>query len=429
MDSERPIEKLLRDAGRKRASERNVELHPATRRMLQAEVVREFGKPGSESRSASPPDSLSRWWLRLGWSFGVLLGVAAAALLMIPREQPRREMTLAQSKPGMDINGRDRRASPGLAGPTPSSEKLQAAGAEATPRPLVPAPQPTTPSVATLSDTATRKAEPEPARPAELAPTQTTTAFGGQLASRELRAYSESSQTLNSPVAPPAASAPASAATAPAPVVAQNHVLTFAGTAAAFDLDGRTDALTQRFKREVAEDEKKTADKDALRPPPLTSFAFELNGDKVRIVDADGSVYSGSLDPQGTAEGDLLKESVAPKAKSLDSSSANVRLETVPSGAVAQARAPRVQGYGFRVIGTNRSLSAKIDFSGSITGVTNALPSPGNNETVNGSVREAGATTAGAPLQKPGLQQAQISGKAVVGEKQLLDVKATATQR
>src|SRR5215471_20634394 len=98
MEPERPIEKLLRGAGKKRASGRTVEVHPATRRMLQGEVVRQFGRPGEDRRSITLSERLPNWWPRIGWSFGVLLGLAGAALLMIPRQQPSREMAMAQPK-------------------------------------------------------------------------------------------------------------------------------------------------------------------------------------------------------------------------------------------------------------------------------------------------------------------------------------------
>ena len=46
MEPERPIEKLLRDAGKKRRDDAGApfELHPAARRLLQGEVAQRFGK-------------------------------------------------------------------------------------------------------------------------------------------------------------------------------------------------------------------------------------------------------------------------------------------------------------------------------------------------------------------------------------------------
>src|SRR6185503_4188566 len=115
MEPERPIEKLLRDAGKKRASGQSVEIHPATRRILQAEVRRQFGGSKSSPHTGSLPGLIAQWWPRVGWSFGVLLGVAVAALLMIPRERPTSQMMLAQSKAPLETNGRDRAKSYGLA--------------------------------------------------------------------------------------------------------------------------------------------------------------------------------------------------------------------------------------------------------------------------------------------------------------------------
>jgi hypothetical protein len=498
MEPERPIEKLLRDAGKQRASGRNVELHPATRRMLHGEVTRHFGKSQTAPRSGSFFNSITHSWLRFGWSFGILLGLAVAALLMIPREQRPEGMTLAQSKTSFDRPGTGRDGVTGnrpadarrtaeskpMLEPTESSKVSVASGeantaqsgsARAKPTfdlngaggggartsPASPAlagsgalnkeqngrsrsvSQPTTPaspplaqpqqnsSAVTLADAATRNAGTEPARPGGAPPSsQPALTFGGPLPSREIGGYanvpSSTSTAVPSAVAPAATNVPSLAARAPS--IARNDAVYFDRTTTAIASDQSNAAVSQRFKSELAQDEKKAADKDTLKPAVLASFSFELTGTDVRVVDADGSVYSGTIEQQATAEADLLKEAAPSKAKSLDLAQETRRAESPPTGAVAAKPARDSATYSFHVTGTNRTLSAKVDFSGSVIGITNRV-SPSENElTVNGPVTNHGfgVTAFGQGL---GLQRARISGTAIVDEKRKLDVEATATRQ
>ncbi|GEM_PF-1987359 len=88
MNDERPIEKLLRRAAQKRRGEIGAppELHPANRRLLQAEVARQFPKtePAAATAPAASRESFwalltQRWGFVLG--FFVILGIAAAVIL------------------------------------------------------------------------------------------------------------------------------------------------------------------------------------------------------------------------------------------------------------------------------------------------------------------------------------------------------------
>jgi hypothetical protein len=85
MNEERPIEKLLRRAAEKRNAEAGAppELHPANRRMLQAEVAKQFPQPGPAA--VAPGRS---FWLLLSqrWSFamGIFIVLAIAAFAFWP---------------------------------------------------------------------------------------------------------------------------------------------------------------------------------------------------------------------------------------------------------------------------------------------------------------------------------------------------------
>src|SRR6185436_11526010 len=83
MDNERPIEKLLRRYAKKRRDDSaatRLEVHPATRRMLQGEVSRQF--PKLASGGAKPVVGLKTLWPRLVWALPVLvvLGVGVWAI-------------------------------------------------------------------------------------------------------------------------------------------------------------------------------------------------------------------------------------------------------------------------------------------------------------------------------------------------------------
>src|ERR1041385_5051405 len=86
MNDERPIEKLLRRYGKKRRDEAGAppELHPATRRLLQGEVARQFPKARAEPRGVSLAEIFAA--LRRRWVYGVtaLAGLLIAGAMILP---------------------------------------------------------------------------------------------------------------------------------------------------------------------------------------------------------------------------------------------------------------------------------------------------------------------------------------------------------
>ena len=83
MNDERPIEKLLRRYAQKRGDEAGPPpvLHPATRRLLQGEVARQFPKPQVERKPAVAGffALLTRRWVYALGLF-VVLGVTATSI-------------------------------------------------------------------------------------------------------------------------------------------------------------------------------------------------------------------------------------------------------------------------------------------------------------------------------------------------------------
>src|ERR1039457_2461220 len=99
-EPERPIEKLLRAAAKKRRDEAGapLELHPATRRLLQGEVARTFAKPKRESRSFI--EALGQLWPRVagGVAIFAVLVLAGYVLLPVP-DKSKRGALMAKNDP------------------------------------------------------------------------------------------------------------------------------------------------------------------------------------------------------------------------------------------------------------------------------------------------------------------------------------------
>src|ERR1035441_9926711 len=82
-EPERPIEKLLRDAAKKRRDEAGapLELHPATRRLLQGEAARKFAAAQRTNRSLF--QGLGQLWPRFVWGIGMLAVLTVTVWLLV----------------------------------------------------------------------------------------------------------------------------------------------------------------------------------------------------------------------------------------------------------------------------------------------------------------------------------------------------------
>lgn len=110
--------------------------------------------------------------------------------------------------------------------------------------------------------------------------------------------------------------------------------------------------------------------------PVLANFQVSQNGNLIRVVDKDGSVYSGTLQLEGPeinntvqSEGIAADKVQQNTANTLDNSKLGALPASslpVPPGQAAQAQAS--QGYEFRVEGMNKTLKQSVLFTGTLLG-------------------------------------------------------------
>lgn len=322
------VDDLLKAYSRKRReqAEPGFELHPASRQMLQDEVRRTYGKTDAKARSGWG----SPWW----WRGLALAGGLACVLILCLHMQPPATNSAERnlSKPN-------------------STVEVPSAG--------VPAPKPDNlPASVVASDSATRNIPPPAAAPAPAvaaAPPPVAVAQPGADWIRPQGSRRESAKDVASQVgleelkgnkamdkltvrnAPQAATLNfETKQLAEAPVSS--------GVAASEKHGG------QQF---VQFDNRAQYRKNVLSPPlpkVLTAFEVARAGDKVRITDADGSVYEGEVLPPPASK-------VAMRGISgMAAAAGGKKAETTTN-----------ETYSFQVSGLNRNLKQKVVFTGNLT--------------------------------------------------------------
>ncbi len=323
MEPERPIEQKLRAYGAsRRAGAGEASLHPATRRLLQGEVVRAYG-------AARSPAPSGRVWPRVAWSSAILGALIVLLLTLIPeKEAPIAPASVSAAKVLNQIN-------PGTSGELALAKDGQRAlGATATAIP----PAASAPGLVRLADDAVSRNGPaEPARE-EAAPAAIAYFFA--------RTDANGGPMLTAPETSPPAPAIDAAARRLAPEMAR--------TGAARE----TFMANQGYVRQAAplNDERVTA---ADKLPLLSNFRVLQINDSFEVIDADGSVYKGRL------------ETVEDTKRTQDKFDSETR-----AGAFSMTPAPAEQTLLFRVAGTNQSLGQYVFISGRFVPQAAAKPAP-----------------------------------------------------
>jgi hypothetical protein len=477
MDNERPIEKLLRDYAKKRRADAGEprELHPATRRLLQGEVSRQFPKP--QRRGSLLAEFFARWRPGLTYALCVLALVAISVPLLLPtfreaqsgNQQARavvseaeadnqsRAAVVAQETDEARPAGRSNEAGQvGLAfteveraKDSASNFKLEeekqksqtarmlatdtlARSAPATP----PAPQiagrDQTQAVAPL---AIQSYAEQPVREfraddAKALPVESRRTFAEQpaaLAAEKLGA---------SRAAPPPASTDSVAGTAGVALAARapGFAPTAATPATALPDATESAAFRQRYglaptaSAAIVQGYSQTANAAKFRratgagadaSPVLTTFQLEQTGDQLRVIDSDGSTYTGQITssaPNLTLATKVELKGATPR-KADDKSA--VRASSAPPDSYYQAG----QNYFFHVTGTNRTLQQPVVFAGNLLILTNA---PATGQTVLTQAPAARSQNQLAPRQNPLpiLLNSTISGNVQLGTNREMQINA-----
>jgi hypothetical protein len=444
----RPAEQALRDyAAQRRAQTPPTKLHPATRRLLQGEVARTYGGNPATAAPATPPAAvpwLATWWGRLALGAPALAALVAV-FYVLHRE---REMHLAMTSDPVPPAWRETiepptalapamaapAAAPGMSGdvrtelkaaadanlalanaakpePPPHRDEMRrqelvapAGAASSSDASLVVAAVPTAPLATPareeqLPQVASR-AEPEKqaaasarpdampaaralATPPPAAPGETATPSASLYAGLTRKAAGPEAEQLPPPAEPPATPAmtPPPTTTA-APQSAANGARPAATDTAKPALTGPANQR-QQF---VSQDGRGALRRNFNSPASarvLESFHFASSGSLVQLTDADGSVYTGRI------------------------------LGRMESNGSPPQPARRLTVL-FRVEGTSRSLQQTVEFDGQLV-----LPA-----TAEPRLKRDGEMTS-EPL--PGsLQQGQVHGRAVIGGRTRLEVRAVA---
>jgi hypothetical protein len=157
----------------------------------------------------------------------------------------------------------------------------------------------------------------------------------------------------------------------------------------------------------------------------LASFEVEQAGPELRIVDGDGSVYSGYVQIADVARRRLAAPAEAPAVTRAPRAKDGVLEEK--SWASGNADQPAPPAYFFRVAGTNRSLHKKVVFTGNLMAATNSASfQPYTNIlSLGGGLTRQRAGSA-QPTLLP-LLNSRISGKVVVGNGKAVEINALPT--
>ncbi len=399
MEPERKIEKWLKAYAKKRRTQAGepFKLHPATRQLLQSEVARDQPKPDDEDESVSLWEVIRQQWAIL-LSFAACIFLVGIILLPVTYYAAKKKsQTLASASGAREreanapaVASEDKfEASPGgkkdldLAHNGLADEETNALLLADDRKAFVNhdaeyatnnAPPPTVAMTVTPS-AAPGLSQSIAATPLEVSPAAPVTPPAPGIAgesfavAKQPESLASVSNGLNDssasqPTAPPlvAAAAPGEISTAQAggplqeavsgampPVelpASERNPVTFSGQA---HLKSELEPAASQQLGEL-----QNAYKNSVAPlpatPVLANFRVQQNGNAIRLVDQDGSVYDGSLQ--------LMNQRFE---KTQDESDINANRRA------AQDALQAAQIYFFHVYGTNRTVKQTVAFTGSLT--------------------------------------------------------------
>jgi hypothetical protein len=377
VEPERDIEKDLKAYAKRRRTEAGAPgLHPATRKLLHGEVARTLKTAPGGKRPGMSPWSV---WLELVATAVAI--VAIVAWIYYPKSASHSETATAQK------------------------EMMLADNAGAKRKALD---QPPTESRRALSPPDESQNEPVPgAAPALAPPPAPVTAAAAPAISAPARPSSERFSALGVPLTPKTNFDRAFGHVAAArPRVDNSNAWDWAESkdAAIYSDGAAAKAVYQKFYRMPLGQEKSKSDSAKGVPNLLDSFRVEEISGTLRVIDKDGSVYTGFVEQR--------PETPGPAAATLQKPA----LKSAGSFAEGNKNPLPARMFRFRVTGTNRTLNQEVVFTGDF---------------VNGAINDASKTTAtnslGFDALAPGaaaggteplgleLKKASVSGQLLMG--------------
>ncbi|MGO8764166.1 MAG: hypothetical protein ACLQSR_03405 [Limisphaerales bacterium] len=151
----------------------------------------------------------------------------------------------------------------------------------------------------------------------------------------------------------------------------------------------------------------------APNQPVLANFQLQQNGNAIRIVDGDGSVYSGFLLSSDTTEQTVLKAKMAPAGNS------PVQAQRQPMMSLNGTSQTAAGNLSFRVIGMNATLRQNVVFAGSLSAISNA-PVIENNSNALAEAPEQSVVQ----QQQLLLSNVRVTGTATIGTTNQVNVNA-----
>jgi hypothetical protein len=332
MEPERPIEKVLRELAKRRRDEAGepLEMHPATRRLLQAEIARQYTK-----RRRTDQRSFFARFSR-AFAYAACLGVLIlGAILLVPSPSTPKKNSKFASTSTDSFKDSSRMAEP-VPGP---SEAIPSDEIASAPRESAPISQ-----EVRSSDLAKAKSNEE--APSKLADASSPTR----------RRDSSSAEGQAGPIPEPVAAPPVDGPQVAVNIPAAPPPSPPAGAAGV--ARERQQAFFQRqpVGKETG-DKKLAANRAAEQAPVLLAFTVQQQGANLRFVDSDGSVYDGLV---------------------LTVTNAAVSQKPAAAGFIesaATSNGPFV--FPFTVSGSNRTLREWVVFNGNFSNRQSALPIDG----------------------------------------------------
>jgi hypothetical protein len=384
MAEERDIEKQLRGYAEQRRREAGapLEMHPATRRLLQDEIRRTHKKPAEATKKTS---LFASWWFRIAAGACVVV-LAAAIFLPALSKSKSRSLRLAQN---LELRGK---------ATEPAQNEPASPPRESAPAPVASSPPPPSrdekDQYALTGKITVNQAG---AKPSAIVATNAITS--GMAVGALTQAF-----------------APQSAQ--------QNFYFHNAGVPADISVAVSRRAGDQLAKSDLRQSLNDRA-KAAAEKIPLALFQIEQTGNQIRITDSDGSVYNGDLTvtntetPSAPAAGVALAPAPAAEAERQFAQPAiQNRIPSLNNAALAQN-----QNFRFKAAGTNLSLNQRITISGEFIATTNPATLWGTTQ--NGGGGGGGANSQATATGSQQLSNGRIIGKVVLDNGQEIPLNAT----